>query len=189
MQKKYETGLMWFRRDLRVQDNAALYHALKSCKQVYCAFVFDRGILDGLPRVDRRVEFIRESVLSLDGQLQKLGAATGKPGACLLTTHHGAVDAIVRLAAELGADAVFTNHDDEPQSLARDAAVQAALETGGKAFHSFKDHVIFERQEVLTLAGKPYTVFTPYKNAWLKKVDDFYLKPYPVEKYAATCRR
>jgi deoxyribodipyrimidine photo-lyase len=185
MQKKYETGLMWFRRDLRVEDNAALYHALKSCKQVYCAFVFDRDILDSLPRVDRRVEFIRESVLSLDGQLKKLGAAAGRPGACLLTAHHGAVDAVVRLASELGADAVFANHDDEPQSLARDAAVRAALEAMGKAFYSFKDHVIFERHEVLTLAGKPYTVFTPYKNAWLKKVDDFYLKAYPVEKYGA----
>ena len=185
MQKKYETGLMWFRRDLRVEDNAALYHALKSCKQVYCAFVFDRDILDSLPRVDRRVEFIRESVLSLDGQLQKLGAAAGRPGACLLTAHHGAVDAVVRLASELGADAVFANHDDETQSLARDAAVRAALEAMGKAFYSFKDHVIFERHEVLTLAGKPYTVFTPYKNAWLKKVDDFYLKAYPVEKYGA----
>jgi deoxyribodipyrimidine photo-lyase len=118
MQKKYETGLMWFRRDLRVQDNAALYHALKSCKQVFCAFVFDRSILDSPPRIDRRVEFIRESVLSLDGQLQKLGAAAGSPGASLLTAHHGAVEAIVRLAAELQADAVFTNHDDEPQSLA-----------------------------------------------------------------------
>lgn len=176
---------MWFRRDLRVHDNAALYHALKSCKQVYCAFVFDRDILDSLPRVDRRVEFIRESVLSLEGQIQKLGTTAGKAGAGLLTAHHGAADAVVQLAAELGVDAVFANHDDEPQSLARDAAVQAELEAGGKAFHSFKDHVIFERQEVLTLAGKPYTVFTPYKNAWLKKVDDFYLKPYPVEKYAA----
>ncbi|MBW8722822.1 MAG: deoxyribodipyrimidine photo-lyase, partial [Polaromonas sp.] len=176
---------MWFRRDLRVQDNAALYHALKSCKQVYCAFVFDRGILDSLPRIDRRVEFIRESVLSLDGQLQELGASAGRPGACLLTAHHGAVDAVVRLAAELGVSAVFANHDDEPQSLARDAAVQATLEAEGKAFHSFKDHVIFERQELLTQAGKPYTVFTPYKNAWLKKVDDFYLKSYPVETYGA----
>lgn len=183
--QKYQTGLMWFRRDLRVRDNAALYQALKSCKQVYCAFVFDRDILDSLPRVDRRVEFIRESVLSLDGQLQNLGAAAGNPGAGLLTAHYGAVEAVVRLAAELGANAVFANHDDEPRSLARDAAVQAALDTVGKAFHSFKDHVIFERQEVLTLAGKPYTVFTPYKNAWLKKVDDFYLKPYPVEKYGA----
>lgn len=176
---------MWFRRDLRVHDNAALYYALKSCKQVYCAFVFDRDILDGLPRIDRRVEFIRESVLSLNGQLRNLGAAAGNPDAGLLTAHDGAVDAVVRLAAELGANAVFTNHDDEPRSLARDAAVQTALDAAGKAFHSFKDHVIFERQEVLTLAGKPYTVFTPYKNAWLKKVDDFYLKPYPVEKYGA----
>ncbi|WP_457281036.1 cryptochrome/photolyase family protein [Polaromonas sp. P5_D5] len=185
MHKKYETGLMWFRRDLRVQDNAALYHALKSCKQVYCALVFDKAILEALPRTDRRVEFIRESALSLDGQLEKLGAAAGSLGVGLLTAHHDAVDAVVRLAAELGADAVFANHDDEPRSLARDAAVQAALEAGGKGFYSFKDHVIFERQEVLTQAGKPYTVFTPYKNAWLKKVDDFYLKPYPVEKYAA----
>jgi deoxyribodipyrimidine photo-lyase len=82
MQKKYRAGLMWFRRDLRAGDNAALYHALKACKQVFCVFVFDRDILDSLPRSDRRVEFIRESLLSLDGQLRQLGAAQGNPGAC-----------------------------------------------------------------------------------------------------------
>ncbi|SDN08006.1 deoxyribodipyrimidine photo-lyase [Polaromonas sp. JS666] len=185
MQKKYRAGLMWFRRDLRVQDNAALHHALKACKQVFCVFVFDRDILDALPRADRRVEFIHGSVLSLDGQLRRLGTAHGTAQAGLIVVHGHAGEAVPRLAAEWAVDAVFANHDDEPQALARDTAVQAALESRGVSFHSFKDHVIFERQEVLTLAGKPYTVFTPYKNAWLKKVDDFYLKAYPIDPYAA----
>ncbi len=183
MLKKYKTGLMWFRRDLRTEDNAALFHALKACQQVFCVFVFDKDILDALPRADRRVEFIRESLLDLDAQLATLGR--GSAPVSLLVLHDKAVDAIPALAAPLAVNAVFMNHDDEPQALARDAAVHAALETRGVACHSFKDHVIFERTEVLTLAGKPYTVFTPYKNAWLKKIEAFYLKPYPVEAYAA----
>ena len=185
MHRKYTTGLMCFRRDLRLQDNAALYHALKSCGQVFCAFVFDRTILDALPRADRRVEFIRESLVDLNGQLEQLGLAALALPAGLLVRHDKACSALPALAARLGVDAVFTNHDDEPYSLARDAEVQALLEGSGVAFHSFKDHVVFERNEVLTLASKPYTVYTPYKNAWLKKVDSFYLKPYPVEKYAS----
>ncbi len=185
MQKKYKTGLMWFRRDLRAEDNAALYHALKSCEQVYCAFIFDRSILDALPRADRRVEFIRESLVDLNGQLAQLRSAEPAPTAGLLVRHEAASSALPALARQVSADAVFTNHDDEPYGLARDAQVQAALEGQGVAFHTFKDHVIFERQEVLTLAGKPYSVFTPYKNAWLKKVDAFYLKPYPVQTYGA----
>ena len=185
MQKDYATGLMWFRRDLRVDDNAALYHALKSCRQVFCVFVFDRDILDALPRADRRVEFIRESLLDLNEQLQRLALESGIPPTGLLVHHDSASRALTALAARLSIDAVFTNHDDEPQALARDAAVQAALASQGVAFHSFKDHVIFERSELLTQAGRPYTVFTPYKNAWLKKIDDFYLKPYPVDRHAA----
>jgi deoxyribodipyrimidine photo-lyase len=188
MEKQYQTGLMWFRRDLRAQDNAALYQALKSCRQVFCAFVFDRTILDELPRADRRVEFIRESLVDLDRQLEQLGqmppASPASP-AGLLIRHDTANHALCDLAARLSVDAVFTNHDDEPYSQTRDAEVQASLESRGVAFHSFKDHLIFERSELLNLAGKPYTVYTPYKNAWLKKVDSFYLKPYPVEKYAA----
>ena len=183
MEKKYRKGLMWFRRDLRAEDNAALYHALKSCQQVFCYFVFDREILDGLPRADRRVEFIRESLLDLHAQLQALAQGKGIAAAGLIVQHALASDALPLLASQLGVDAVFANHDDEPQALARDAKVQALLQAQGVAFHSFKDHVIFERSEVLTLAGKPYSVFTPYKNAWLKKVDDFYLQAYPVEKY------
>ena len=189
MQKKYDTGLMWFRRDLRVDDNAALYHALKSCRQVFCLFVLDKSILDALPRADRRVEFIRESLVDLTGQLQALGEAHGVTGVNLIVQHAEATSAVLAVATALGANAVFTNHDDEPQALARDAAVQAQLAARDMALHSFKDHVIFERQEVLTLGGKPYTVFTPYKNAWLKKVTSEpgtpYLKPYPTRRYGA----
>ena len=168
MQKKYSTGLMWFRRDLRAFDNAALHHALKGCQQLHCVFVFDREILDSLPKQDRRVEFIWESVSELNQALRNM--ATKKGG--LIVLHAVASDALPALAKELTANAVFTNHDYEPQALARDAKVQALLEAQGVAFHTFKDHVIFERSEVLSLASKPYSVFTPYKNAWLKKVED-----------------
>ncbi len=185
MNKKYDTGLMWFRRDLRADDNAALYHALKTCRQVFCVFVFDREILDPLPRADRRVEFIRESLLDLDQQLREMARPHSVADAGLIIEHAWPVEALPALARSLAADAVFTNHDDEPQALLRDARVAEALALDGKALHSFKDHVIFERAEVLTLGGKPYSVFTPYKNAWLKKVDRFYLEPYPVPAYAA----
>ncbi len=185
MQKKYPVGLMWFRRDLRAFDNAALHHALKSCAQLHCVFVFDRDILGSLPRQDRRVEFIWEAISELNEQLTLLALQHGIHGAGLIVQHATASDALPLLAQELAVNAVFTNHDDEPQALTRDAKVQALLEAQGTAFHSFKDHVIFERAEVLTLASKPYSVFTPYKNAWLKKVDGFYLKPYPIDSQAA----
>ena len=175
---------MWFRRDLRAEDNAALYHALKSCEQVFCVFVFDRNILDALPRADRRVEFIRDSLVDLDGQLRTLGSRHGSISSGLMVQHADPTGAVSLLARQLEVNAVFANHDDEPAALARDAAVQAVLQASNVAFHTFKDHVIFERDEVLTLAGKPYSVFTPYKNAWLKKVDAFYLSSYPVEAYA-----
>ena len=183
MEKKYQIGLMWFRRDLRVEDNAALHHALKSCSRVLCVFVFDREILDHLPKADRRVEFIRESLVDLDGQLRELARKNGITQVGLIVQHDVASDAVPLLVSQLGVDAVFTNHDYEPLAMARDAKVHALLDANGVAFHTFKDHVIFEHAEVLTLAARPYSVFTPYKNAWLKKVDAFYLKPYPIEPY------
>ncbi len=175
-----DKGLMWFRRDLRAFDNAALFHALKSCKQVHCVFVFDKAILDSLPRADRRVEFIRESLVVLDAELH---AVAGQAGAGLIVRHAVAADEVPHLAHELSVQEVFANHDDEPDALARDAHVRGALANFGIGFQTFKDHVIFERSEVLTQMGKPYGVFTPYKNAWLQKVNDFYLKSYPVGKY------
>ena len=175
MQSTYPAGLMWFRRDLRAHDNAALCQALASCGQVHCVFVFDRAILDGLPRSDRRVEFILESVCDLDAALCRL---SGKPHAGLVVRHAVAADEVPRLARELGVQAVFANHDDEPRSLARDASVRTALAAAGMAFHTAKDHVIFERREILSAAGTPYTVFTPYKRAWLARADQASLQPH-----------
>ena len=174
-------GLVWLRRDLRACDHAALFHALRSCAQVHCVFLFDQAILAPLPRADRRVEFICDSLASLDTALRAL---SGHPQAGLIVRQGLAEEDIPRLAQQLGATAVFANHDDEPQSLARDARVRAALQAGGVALHTFKDHVIFERDEVLTLSGAPFSVFTPYKNAWLRKLNAFYLSAYPVERYA-----
>ncbi|RZI75393.1 MAG: deoxyribodipyrimidine photo-lyase [Variovorax sp.] len=175
--KTYPKGLMWFRRDLRVDDNAALYHALRSCRQVVCVFVFDRAILDALPRADRRVEFIRESLVELDLELRQLGGG-------LIVRHAVAKEEIARLAHSLDVQAVFANRDDEPAALERDAQVLGALANAGVAFHTHKDHTLFERDEVLTKTSQPYTVFTPYKRAWLAKIDAFYLKPYPSRGYA-----
>ncbi|WP_427913783.1 cryptochrome/photolyase family protein [Ramlibacter sp. MMS24-I3-19] len=181
MEKPYPAGLCWLRRDLRARDNAALYHALRSCRQVHCVFVFDTAILDGLPRQDRRVEFIRESLVQLDQALRELG---GDPACGLIVVHGVAVDVLPAVAGQLGVHAVFANHDDEPAALARDAAVRNALADVGIALHDSKDQAVFERDELLTQAGRPYAVFTPYKNAWLAKIDRFYLGSYPVERHA-----
>jgi deoxyribodipyrimidine photo-lyase len=181
MEKALDSALVWFRRDLRADDQAALYHALRAARRVWCVFVFDHEILDPLPRVDRRVEFIHASVVALDRQLGRLA-----PGAGLIVRHGWAADDIARLAQALHVQAVYTNHDDEPAALARDAKVRGALADAGIALHTSKDHVVFERSELLTGSGKPYSVFTPYKNAWLKKLEPFFLKAYPVEKYAAS---
>ncbi|MEK8049811.1 deoxyribodipyrimidine photo-lyase [Ideonella sp. DXS22W] len=185
-------ALVWFRRDLRADDHAALYHALTQAKQVFCAFVFDRSILDALPRADRRVEFIRDSLVDLDAQLRALGQAHGVEGAGLIVRHGAAERELPALAAELGVQAVYCAHDDEPAALARDATVRGRLADAGIVLHTAKDHVVFERSEVLTASGSPYGVFTPYKNTWLRKLadaghprgDGFYLRPYPIARHA-----
>jgi deoxyribodipyrimidine photo-lyase len=182
MDKPYARGLMWLRRDLRVEDNAALHHALKSCRQVLCVFVFDSDILKDLPKADRRVEFIRESLVELDAALAALTPA-GHGG--LIVRHASSVSEIPRLAHDLGVQAVFANHDYEPQTIERDAKIFGALANEGVAFRTYKDQAVFEREELLTQGGTHYSVFTPYKNAWLKKVDVYYLKPYAVEAHAA----
>jgi len=184
MEKPLDAALVWFRRDLRCDDHAALYHALKAARRVWCSFVFDRDILDPLPRADRRVEFIHASVAELDRDLAALAGAAGGGAARLLVRHGRAVEQIVRLARSLGVQAVYANHDDDA-ALQRDALVRGALAEAGIALHTSKDHVIFERNEVLTAAGTPYSVFTPYKNAWLGKLDDFFMRAYPVRRHAA----
>lgn len=184
MKKPLDSALVWFRRDLRVNDHAALYHALKSARRVWCAFVFDTTILDALPRADRRVEFIRESLVELDGALRALGALQGHQGVGLIVRHGAATEVLPRLAAELHAQAVYTNHDYEPAAKVRDAAVRGVLANAGIVLHTSKDHVVFEADELLTGSGQPYGAFTPYRNAWLKTLDAFNVKAYPVERYA-----
>jgi deoxyribodipyrimidine photo-lyase len=182
----YDKGLMWFRRDLRAQDNAALHHALKVCRQVWCVFVFDTDILDPLPRADRRVEFIRESLVALDAALHDLGQQHGTAGVGLIVLHGRAEQAIPTLAQQLPVQAVFANHDDEPAAKARDAQVLGHLAHVGIMLHTHKDHVVFERREVLTQMGHAFGVFTPYKNAWLKRLDESDLRAYPVAPLATT---
>jgi deoxyribodipyrimidine photo-lyase len=176
---QFDAALMWFRRDLRSEDNAALYAALKNSQRVYCVFVYDTEILDALPtRKDRRVEFIWQSVTELGGVLEKAGGQ-------LITLHGSARAEIPRLAVTLGVQAVYTNHDYEPAALERDRAVALALKDSGIVLLTRKDQVIFEKDEVLTQGGTPFSVFTPYKNAWLKKLEPFFVKAYPVDRYAA----
>ncbi len=175
---------MWFRRDLRLHDNAALYMALSHCAQVHCAFVFDREILDPLPRADRRVEFIREALVELNAALRAMAKRADGSGG-LIVLHGSARRDLPALARKLSVQAVFASHDYEPEANARDAAVRGALADAGISLHTCKDQVIFERQELLTLAGKPFSVFTPYKNAWLRKVDTDDLRNFDAEPLVA----
>ena len=172
----HDTGLVWFRRDLRLDDHAALAAALAECRRVYCVFVFDRAILDPLlaagHSADRRVEFIHRSVSELDAGLRRLGSG-------LIIRHAVASDVIPTLAAELGAEAVYAAEDYEPYARERDASVERALLTAGRHFIRRKDHVIFEKSDVLTGDGRPFSVFTPYKNAWLRRLVDDDLAPRP----------
>ncbi|TXT35947.1 MAG: deoxyribodipyrimidine photo-lyase [Comamonadaceae bacterium] len=171
----YEIGLIWLRRDLRVNDNAALHLALTQCAQVHCVFVFDPSLLEALPRVDRRVEFIRESLVQLDAQLRHL---CGQAGGGLIVRHAVACDEIPALAAKLNAQAVFTARDYEPQAITRDAQVQQALANAHCAFVTCKDQVIFEGRDILTQSGTPYVVFTPYKNNWLMRITPDDVRPH-----------
>jgi deoxyribodipyrimidine photo-lyase len=182
MQKTLDSGLVWFRRDLRVDDHAALHLALQQCRRVYCAFVFDRDILDPLPRADRRVAFIRACLVELDADLRALA---GQERAGLIVRQGRASEALPALAQALGVQAVYAAHDYEPQAQARDARVRGSLASLGIALHTCKDHVIFEGREVLTGGGTPYTVFTPYKKAWLARLQATQLPVFDVGPLAA----
>jgi deoxyribodipyrimidine photo-lyase len=168
-------ALVWFRRDLRVHDHAALHHALRRHARVHCAFVFDTTIHSRLPRRDRRVEFVLRAVEEVAAALRDMGGA-------LVVRHGDPRIEIPRLAAELGVTAVYANRDYEPDAVARDAEVERRLT--GADFLDFKDQVIFERDEIMTQGGKPFSVFTPYSNAWLKKLAAADLRAWPVAEYA-----
>lgn len=163
MSTVHDRALVWFRRDLRSEDQVALASALREARCVFCVFVFDRDILDTLEdRAQRRVEFIHAS-------LHALHAALAADGGALIVLHARARAVIPMLARELGVAAVYANRDYEPAAIARDADVERALVAQGIAWRSCKDQVIFEPYEVLTRDSRIFSVFTPYKNAWLAK--------------------
>lgn len=173
------TTVFWFRRDLRLQDNAALYRALKGNKGVVCLFIFDTAILNKLEdKTDARVEFILEALTNLQTQLVELGSS-------LVVFHGNPID----IYTSINPKAVYANHDYEPYAQQRDEAVKKILEQKGATFLTFKDQVIFEKDEVVKDDGKPYTVFTPYSRKWKSRIKSFYLKSYPTEKYFSSLKK
>jgi deoxyribodipyrimidine photo-lyase len=173
--------IFWFRRDLRLDDNAGLYHALKTAQEegrnVLPLFIFDRTILDNLEnKRDRRVEYIHRALHGIADAL--------KPHQSSLLVRYGFPLAVWgQLLEEYSIHAVFTNHDYEPYASERDAAVERLLEARGIGFHTFKDQVIFEKNEILTGDNRPYTVFTPYSRKWKAHLSDSVVRAYPTEQY------
>jgi deoxyribodipyrimidine photo-lyase len=174
-----ETTLCWLRRDLRLEDNAALYHALKENKKVLPLFIFDSNILDTLEdRNDKRVEFIYQSLQHLQKQLEELGSS-------LLILAGNPIEIFKVFAPR----SVYTNRDYEPYALYRDEAVAKILLEKGITFNTYKDQVIFEKDEVVKQDGKHYTIFTPYSRSWKEKLKPFYTKSYPTERYFGNLAR
>lgn len=154
-----EKVIFWFRRDLRLEDNTGLYQALTAGKPVMGIFIFDTHILRHLPRKDARVEFIHLRIQKLHQQLLDVGSS--------LWVYHGQPEEILPgLVKTHQIQAVYTNHDYEPYATERDQKMAAVLENMGCGFHTSKDQVIFEKQEILTNSQTPYTVFTPYSRKW-----------------------
>lgn len=174
---KPSVNIIWFRRDLRLKDNAALYHALKAGVPVLPIFIFDTAILDQLQdRADKRVAFIHSAITEMQAELVAMGST-------MKVFHGKPLDVFTQLVQSYSIHTVFTNHDYEPYAQERDEAIADLLAHAGVAFNTFKDQVIFEKEEVTKDDGKPYTVFTPYSRKWKAKLTPDFLKPYPTEKY------
>lgn len=177
MNSKQEVSIFWFRRDLRLNDNAGFYHALRAGKLVLPVFIFDENILSKLEdKQDRRVDFIHRTLTELKSELIKLGSD-------LLVFHAKPIEVYRKLISDYAVKAVYTNHDYEPYAQERDRQIEALLSENGASFQTFKDQCIFEKDEVLKDDGKPYTVYTPYSKKWKAKANDFYMRSYPTEKY------
>ena len=170
-------AIVWLRRDLRLHDNAALYHALKSPYPVLPLFIFDKKILGKLEdRDDARVTFIQQTLTALNQELQKLKSS-------LLVEHNTPVEAWTAVLKKYQVAEVYTNHDYEPYAIERDIQIQELLQAHGVNLHTYKDQCIFEKSELVKDDGKPYTVFTPYSKKWKAQLNGFHLKAYPTEKY------
>lgn len=175
--------ICWLRRDLRLDDHAALYHALKQGKPVLPLFIFDTSILDQLAdRHDSRVAFIHHTLQNFHTQLTAMGSS-------LLVMQGTPEEVWKKLVTQYQIDAVYAAHDYEPYARRRDKTIGMLLLEKNIPFHTCKDQVIFEKDEVLKDDGKPYTVFTPYSKKWRAKLNPFYSKSYPTEKYFANLQR
>lgn len=177
MDKKAPLSIFWFRRDLRLDDNAGLYHALKIGNPVLPIFIFDKGILDELEdKDDARVTFIYNTIKDIGTELKKHGSS-------LLVLYDEPEHAWTKLLKEYEIAAVYTNHDYEPYAKKRDNNVAELLKKHNIEFKTYKDQVIFDRNEVLKKDGTPYIVYTPYMRKWYETLKPFYVKAYPTKKY------
>ena len=175
--------LLWFRRDLRLFDQAALFYALKERTDVLPIFIFDTDILSKLKDPsDARVTFIHDQVSEIKAALQKRKSD-------LIVRHGSPLEVLKKLAKEFKVSAIYTNHDYEPDARKRDDAVAKWAGTSGIEFKTYKDQTLFEKEEILTDARKPYTVYTPYKRKVLANLNAFYLKSYPVDLYESSYAR
>ncbi len=174
---KEKITLFWFRRDLRLEDNAGLYHALKNHTNVLPLFIFDTTILEQLadPK-DKRVDFIHSTLVEIKKQLEEKGTS-------LLLKYGKPLEVYQELTSEFEVDAVYTNNDYEPYAKTRDAKINELLTQKSIPFNSYKDQVIFEKEEIVKGDGSPYSVYTPYSRKWKEKLNDFYVKPYPTQAY------
>jgi deoxyribodipyrimidine photo-lyase len=170
----FESALVWFRRDLRVDDNTPLYYALSHAQQVCAVFVFDTDILSQLDKDDRRVSFIWHSVAELKQVLADKGGR-------LFVLHGKASELIPSLAQSLGVGLVVAGEDYEPAARQRDASVKKVLARSTISFMLVKDQVVFAKEDVLSQKKTPLTVFTPYKNAWLKTLSSHYFSAYSID--------
>lgn len=180
---KKKVNICWFRRDLRLTDNAALYHALRSEFPVLPVFIFDTGILNQLEnKADRRVDFIHRT-------LEEMQALLLKEGSSLHVLHDTPLNAFKELLTHYDIQEVFTNEDYEPHAIERDEEIISLLKKHKASFHSYKDQVLLDKNEVLKDDGQPYTVYTPYSKKWKSVLTDFHLKSYPAKKYYANFLR
>lgn len=170
-------NIFWFRRDLRLDDNIGFYEALKSNHPVLPIFIFDSTILNDLPKDDARVTFIFETLQKMRDTLQK------EHHSSIAMYHDKPLDIFKQLIEEYNIKTVFTNHDYEPYAKARDAEIEALLSKHEIAFRTFKDQVIFEKNEVVKSNGDPYVVYTPYMKTWKAHFKNHDLKIYYTNEY------
>jgi deoxyribodipyrimidine photo-lyase len=175
-----EINIFWFRRDLRLEDNAGLFHALNEKLPVLPIFIFDEEILYKLPKNDSRVNFIHDTLSTINQQLKNLGSG--------IAIYHGQpLDIFKNLTDEYTIKSVATNRDYEPYATERDTAVSDFLKSKNIAFKTFKDQVIFEKNEVVKNDGDPYVVYTPYSRKWLELFNADHVKPFNSEGLLDNC--